>query len=719
MAGQFRFKNNSGTVVAQISASNAGAISFSGSAVDFSSVTTLTLGTTTLSGTASLATAAVSSSYSATATSSSYALTSTSASYALTSTSASYGLNALTSSNAMTASSADTLYVRNNVTALGSITAQTLIVQTVTSSVLFTTGSNKIGSSLSNTQELTGSVGITGSLTVVTNGTEFQVSAGGVNIGNALTDNHVVSGSVVINPNGLFVSSSGNVGIGSTSPAFKLETLGTGVIVAGFGRSDYGATNVTLVGLSGYRDVYKSAIGVVRTGDYDVGDIIVCLNSAANSTVVSASDEKIRIKSNGNVGIGTTSPNSFGGGYRTLAVAGTGTEGGIIQSMVGSTSALYIGTNSSQCFFAEPRNVFMTFGTNDTERMRITSAGSVGIGTNAPDNRVHIVSSATNVAGLLVAGGSNIQGDSLSGQILLGNTAANRGQIAYGNLTGYVYIENTWNNNDGDIRFRTKTSGTAVDAVTIKGSGNVGIGTTSPSDKLAIFGANIGLDQNNGNAGVYSTDGYGSNIGGSIALGGYYNGSNYIGFGSIHGKKENGTIDNAAGYLAFVTRSNSTGSTEKMRITSDGNVQINNAGGLRLYTESNGAYWMLRTYNAVSNQLRFNYQGSDLASIATGTGNYTALSDVNKKKDFEQSQVGLNEVLGLKPTLYRMKTEGDTEDKHLGFIAQEVKEFIPQAYSETGEGDDKFIGLTEMPIIAALTKAIQELSAEITILKNK
>ena len=161
------------------------------------------------------------------------------------------------------------------------------------------------------------------------------------------------------------------------------------------------------------------------------------------------------------------------------------------------------------------------------------------------------------------------------------------------------------------------------------------------------------------------------------------------------------------------------GYPERMRITSDGNVQINNAGALRLYTESNGAYWSLRTYNAVSNQLRFNYQGSDLASIATSTGNYTALSDVNKKKDFEQSQIGLNEVLGLKPTLYRMKTEADTEDKHLGFIAQEVKEFIPQAYSETGEGDDKFIGLSEMPIIAALTKAIQELSAKVSLLENK
>jgi hypothetical protein len=51
------------------------------------------------------------------------------------------------------------------------------------------------------------------------------------------------------------------------------------------------------------------------------------------------------------------------------------------------------------------------------------------------------------------------------------------------------------------------------------------------------------------------------------------------------------------------------------------------------------------------------------------SGAYTALSDVNKKIDFEPSQIGLNEVLGLKPTLYRMKTEDGTQDKQLGFIA--------------------------------------------------
>jgi hypothetical protein len=346
-----------------------------------------------------------------------------------------------------------------------------------------------------------------------------------------------------------------NVGIGSTSPSFKLETLGTSVIVAGFGRSDYGATNVTLVGLSGYRDVYKSAIGVVRTGDYDVGNMIFCLNSAANSTAVSASDERMRITSEGNVGIGTSSPST------KLQVTGSAVYSGVVRF----------------------------------------------------ENNVN-------------------QGDVNHGILNLVNTAS------------YV------NGNDASLMFSAKDNE----------------GTVHPR-------ASIGMK-------VSSSA--------------------------------------TSGDLVFNTR-NDSAYAERMRITSDGNVQINNAAGLRLYTEGNGAYWMLRTYNAVSNQLRFNYQGTDLASIATVTGNYTALSDINKKKDFEQSEIGLNEVLGLKPTLYRMKTEDDTQDKHLGFIAQEVKEFIPQAYSETGEGDDKFIGLTEMPIIAALTKAIQELSAKVTLLENK
>jgi hypothetical protein len=78
---------------------------------------------------------------------------------------ASWANNAITSSNAATASSADNFTVR------GTLTAQTIVAQTITSSTDFVTGSTKFGTLLSNTHQFTGSVSITGSLGI--NGVDY------------------------------------------------------------------------------------------------------------------------------------------------------------------------------------------------------------------------------------------------------------------------------------------------------------------------------------------------------------------------------------------------------------------------------------------------------------------------------------------------------------------------------------------------------------------
>jgi hypothetical protein len=74
-------------------------------------------------------------------------------------TSASFATSASNATNAISASYA------NNLTVAGTLTAQTLVVQTVTSSVIYSSGSNVFGNSLANTQTFTGSVLITGSIT--------------------------------------------------------------------------------------------------------------------------------------------------------------------------------------------------------------------------------------------------------------------------------------------------------------------------------------------------------------------------------------------------------------------------------------------------------------------------------------------------------------------------------------------------------------------------
>jgi hypothetical protein len=113
---------------------------------------------------------------------------------------------AATASNAISASFAATASSADNLTVRGTLTAQNIVVQTITSSIEFNTGSTKNGSLLTNTHEFTGSVGITGSLTVnapltITNNT----SNNGLTFGN---QNWVIGSAGV---NGSTITYNGNV----------------------------------------------------------------------------------------------------------------------------------------------------------------------------------------------------------------------------------------------------------------------------------------------------------------------------------------------------------------------------------------------------------------------------------------------------------------------------------------------------------------------------
>jgi len=130
--------------------------------------------------TASYVLNAVSASFSSTALTASYAtqaLTASNAntaSYVLNAVSASFATQAITASNANTASYvlnavsasfASTASTADNFTVRGTLTAQTIIAQTITSSTDFVTGSTKFGSLITNTHQFTGSVSVSGSIT--------------------------------------------------------------------------------------------------------------------------------------------------------------------------------------------------------------------------------------------------------------------------------------------------------------------------------------------------------------------------------------------------------------------------------------------------------------------------------------------------------------------------------------------------------------------------
>ena len=248
--------------------------------------------------------------------------------------------------------------------------------------------------------------------------------------------------------------------------------------VANFVSTDAGA-NINLTD--------NSARSTIEQNGTDLKIISDTGNADADSTIkfqVDAST-KMTINSSGNVGIGTSSPESFGGTHVTLEVAGTGTtQGGVFKTATSDSAGT--GTNGTEMLMftdnskgainvvsADP----LTLSTANTERMRIDSSGRVGLGTTSPDSRLHL---------------SYGSGDS---QIRLtrSNAAANTndyGRLLWESqddvLTGKIAVARESAENNGYMHFSTASGGTLTERMRITSIGRVGLGTTSPTALLEV-----------------------------------------------------------------------------------------------------------------------------------------------------------------------------------------------------------------------------------------
>jgi hypothetical protein len=203
--------------------------------------------TGSLLGTASFADNATSSSYAFNATSASYALTASHAtnvpvtsSYAISASvaiSSSYATDAISASYAVTASSADDFLVR------GTLTAQTIIAQVITSSVSFITGSTKFGTITSNTHQFTGSVSVSGSLAVNDSNVILTNQTSSMSVLSASYANNATSASYALTSSFAAIAASGT---GSFTGSFRGTVTGSLLGTASYAANANSASFATI-----------------------------------------------------------------------------------------------------------------------------------------------------------------------------------------------------------------------------------------------------------------------------------------------------------------------------------------------------------------------------------------------------------------------------------------------------------------------------------------
>jgi hypothetical protein len=466
--------------------------------------------------------------------------------------------------------------------------------------------------------------------------------------------------------------------------------------------------------------------GRIYLKESDLGNTAIALTRDADEGYVqlfSSGTQTVQIRGNGDsylnggkVGIGTTSPdyNLEIESASSPAIATKDTTNNVITKMFSANSQGFVGTES---------NHDLRIRTHNTDKITIQSGGNVGIGTTSPSSynasARNLVVYSTGNTGITIASNNTSSDGTIRFADGTGGTAGYRGSIQY-------------SHNGDHMRFYTS----ATERVRIKGNGNVGIGTTSPTSLLHLQSAS--------SPSIRLVDTTNTNI----LLVYAQNSDSHIGTYSNHP-------------LVFDTNS-----TERMRINSSGAVGIgtnsptarldiltNSASGdnsidrhvrfradngeqrFNFFVGRSGNSANLSIYNSsevigafISSDNDSYFNGGDVGINDTSpsykldvngtiraTGDVIAYSDRRVKDNIETIENGLEKVTKLRGVSY---TRNDIEDDttKIGVIAQEVLEVLPEVVKQDDRGK---YSVSYGNMAGVFIEAIKELKAEVDSLKQE
>ena len=325
------------------------------------------------------------------------------------------------------------------------------------------------------------------------------------------------------------INSSEEIGIGTTSQTSNanLTLSGKGFTAGGVDSGSIAFGHTPAYQGRIYQENATSIFYIENTYASGSGDIRFKANGS----------ERVTIEGTGNVGIGTSSPSE------QLEISGTGTQTLKIDRTDASTAgAITINSANDSNYIYNLTSKNLVLGTNNSARLTIDGSGRVGIGTNSPNYKLSISENANNFLQFS-------QGGDASAGSLIGRSSSKDLRIQNSENANTVF----WTNNTERMR--------------IDSSGNVGIGTSSPAEKLDVYRSGSGITTRFGKDSIF----------GELRVAG-----DSVGF---TGTRTAGTADNAiSGYYINNDINNGTSrfeyltlktvGTERMRIDSSGNVLV-------------------------------------------------------------------------------------------------------------------------------------------------